>query len=75
MAEAAPGQRPADPLALDQPGTSGSAQLPMTEFMIVPALVTVAPPIIAPATIFGDSRLVPGLLPREVASPTGVGWA
>ncbi|MGF6885196.1 hypothetical protein ABH933_004729 [Nocardia sp. GP40] len=47
------------PLVLDQPGTSASAQLPMTEFMMVPALVTVAPPIIAPATIFGDSRLPP----------------
>jgi hypothetical protein len=32
---------------------------PTTEFMMVPALVAITPPIIAPAIIFGESRVPP----------------
>ncbi|APA99857.1 hypothetical protein NS506_05821 [Nocardia seriolae] len=34
-------------------------QLPMTAFMMVPALVAMMPPIMAPATIFGEASPPP----------------
>ncbi len=40
-------------------GTSAPEKDQITEFMIVPALVAIAPPAMAPAIIFGDCKAPP----------------